>query len=353
MAQTKTDFYKQLVANNLVMEESPFPSELSMEAFLIDNPQVLAFGTKDKKKSKDDFETPKIIGCEISFKKGEDDTDARKFRGTKKSDDNHSRLDILVQYGKYEFAVLELKNIKVSKKALYQLSCYLTAERRREIIEYVCKLYDDDEDYKYLGDADELDKVLNSFTGILVGPSLTDDVEQVVLSGDKGDEWPSGVKQLKAITVNRFRNDRGDLFVFATKYEPQKKSGNTTAKYSFNGESGLGMGQLVMKVVEYYVKSVDPNVTVEGLKSVFPDKLQGGFGVFRELAAAQAKNNELNDKGTKYTRYNTAHPIVLADGTQVAITNQWYGEQSTQKNISKFIEAANSLHLPMITKDEE
>ena len=355
MAQTKTDFYKQLVANNLVMEESPFPSELSMEAFLIDNPQVLTFGTKDKKKSKDDFETPKIIGCEISFKKEKEKVEAQKFNGTQKNDKNHSRLDLLVQYGKYEFAVLELKNVEVTKKALNQLACYLTAERRREIIDYVRNLYDDEEDYKYLGDAGELEKVLHSFTGILVGPSLDKEVETAVLSGDKSlaSHWPSAVKQLKAITVNRFRNEGGDLFVFATKYEPQKKSGSGTTKYTFNQETGLGMGQLVLKVVAYYVHTLRPGVKLEELKQAFPDQIQGGFGVFRELEVAQAKNDERNEKGKKYVRYNTAQPITLADGTQIAITNQWYGEQSAQNNISKFMDQAEALKLPPITKEEE
>ena len=175
----QTNLFKQLVANNLVLEEAPFPSELGMEAFLMDNPKVLAFG-----KCKDDF--PRVIDCEISLQK--------------RPGDDNSRLDMLVQYAKYDFAVVELKNVELTKKALRQLGSYLTDERQAEIIHL---LRTDTAQYgnafEYLNDAEEARKV--HFTGILAGPSLARELEPLIPTNDNlriraeiGVSWPESVK---------------------------------------------------------------------------------------------------------------------------------------------------------------
>ena len=336
MAQTS--LFKQLVANNLVLEEAPFPSELGMEAFLMDNPKVLAF-----EKCKDDF--PKVIDCEISLQK--------------KPTENHSRLDMLVQYAKYDFAVVELKNVPLRKEALRQLGSYLTAERQAEIIELIrtnTQKYGDE--FEYLYAADELKKV--QFTGILAGPSLSKELEDVLPTCDNqhlrkevGNSWPDSVKEVKVITINRFRNEHtGDLFVLANKLEPQRPSNKNLSTYSFNNESGLRMGQLVRKVVAYYVANTS-GVSLDKLRDAFPDKIQGGrFGVFKELSEADAENRQPDANGKTHLRYYTADYIELADHTKIATTNQWY--QSESKNtIEAFIEQAGRLGLPAITKDTE
>lgn len=333
MAQTT--LFKQLIANNLILEEAPFPSELGMEAFLMDNPKVLAF-----ERCKDYF--PKVIDCEISLHKN--------------PTEDHSRLDMLVQYGKYDFAVVELKNIPLSKNALRQLGSYLTDDRQAEILDLIRERYGTA--YEYLHDGEEKKKV--RFTGILAGPSISKELEELVPTNDNaslrkvlGNSWPDSVKEVKVVTINRFRNEHtGDLFVLANKLEPQRQSNKNLSTYSFNNESGLRMGQLVRKVVAYYVAKT-PDVNIDRLKAAFPDTIQGGkFGVFKELSEAQAENSQPDANGKTHVRYYTADYIELADHIRIATTNQWY--QSESKNtIGDFIRQAGILGLPAITKDSE
>lgn len=335
MAQTS--LFKQLVANNLVLEEAPFPSELGMEAFLMDNPKVLAF-----ERCKDDF--PKVIDCEISLQKN--------------PTEDHSRLDMLVQYGKYDFAVVELKNVSLSKSALRQLGSYLTNDRQAEILDLIRDTKRYGTAYEYLHDGEEKKKV--RFTGILAGPSISKELEELVPTNDNaglrkamGNSWPDSIQAVKVITINRFRNEHtGDLFVLANKLEPQRPSNKNLATYSFDSESGLRMGQLVRKVVAYYVAHT-PEVNLKQLQAAFPPSIQGGrFGVFKELSEAQSENNQPDANGKTHLRYYTADYIELADHTKIATTNQWY--QSESKNtIGNFIKQAGMLGLPAITKDTE
>lgn len=143
MAQT--NLFKQLVVNNITLEEAPFPSELGMEAFLMDNPRVLAFGDEPEG-------YPKVIDCEISLSRK---TEIQSGTESSKTDRCHSRLDMLVQYSEFTFAVLELKKGDVDDNALKQLRDYLTPERRKEIIEII----KEGKELEYLSDANNEKKL--------------------------------------------------------------------------------------------------------------------------------------------------------------------------------------------------
>ena len=93
-------------------------------------------------------------------------------------------------------------------------------------------------------------------------------------------------------------------------------------KYSVEGiENGLGKARLVQKIVGHFA---DKNqLSHDDLKEVWFDDLQGGKGVFKKLS-------EIDDKNER--NYYVDAPVVLTDGSKIAICNQWGKE-----NLSNFI----------------
>lgn len=93
-------------------------------------------------------------------------------------------------------------------------------------------------------------------------------------------------------------------------------------KYSVEGiESGLGKARLVQKIVGHF--AYKNQLSHDDLKEVWFDDLQGGKGVFKKLS-------EIDDKNER--NYYVDAPVVLTDGSKIAICNQWGKE-----NLSNFI----------------
>lgn len=92
----------------------------------------------------------------------------------------------------------------------------------------------------------------------------------------------------------------------------------------------LPKSRLVLDIVTHYVSENGP-LTLNRLKEIFPDELQGTFGVITALSTAMSSNF----KGHK--RYYTDEAIVLSDGP-VAVCNQWRYD-----NIASFIKYAEKL----------
>lgn len=109
-------------------------------------------------------------------------------------------------------------------------------------------------------------------------------------------------------------------------------------KYSVEGiENGLGKARLVQKIVAH---CADKNqLSHDDLKEVWFDDLQGGKGVFKKLS-------EIDDKNER--NYYIDAPIALADGSKIAICNQWGKE-----NLSNFMLHAGSLGYKIIADSDE
>ena len=85
--------------------------------------------------------------------------------------------------------------------------------------------------------------------------------------------------------------------------------------------------RLVQKTIENYINKSNMGFSV--LKKVWFDDLQGGKGVIKKLTDIDKKNEQ---------NYYIENPIILRDGTEIAICNQW-----EDKNLSNFIFHAKSL----------
>jgi len=108
----------------------------------------------------------------------------------------------------------------------------------------------------------------------------------------------------------------------------------TRYSWGFSGKKGnsnLPKNRLVLEIVGHYAAK-HPTITLDELKQIFPDTIQGGtFGVFAPIELADSSNF----KGHK--RYYTEEAISLTD-CSVAVSNQWRAE-----NISAFIDCAEQL----------
>lgn len=309
--------YRQTVANNILLEPYPFPSELGMEAYLMDNPCILGFSENKNT----DF--PRILDCEITLKECKES--------------GNGRIDILVQYDKYTFGIVELKKHTLDYKALRQLCDYLC--EKEQIIKGLRNI-----DII----TDEIEDVQVKFVGVLAGTRLDVGLEKELplMKGVKenqfshfpGEEYPPEKREklknipIHAITMNRFRNSRtNEIFVLADTYIKEKAESKDYTKYRFDGNI-YNKSKLVHSVVKKYVTQQPSLPTISELENVFSYSLQGSssYGVFKPIDIAL-------EKGNVYYYIKDDQQITLTDGI-IATCKQWRVD-----NIGRFIKQAEKL----------
>ncbi len=297
------NMYKQASSNNITLDSYPFPSELGMEAYLMDNPSILKLD--DRK-----YGEPQIIECEMSIGKCTN----RKTRG---------RIDMVVRYGENLFGILELKKHALDKDTLFQLCDYLA--EREKIVEAINQ-----------SDAVEVD--LNpenvKFVGVLVGGYIDDELRKEMPITDLKNnnllkEHPRQqtiqgyTDQISAVTLERFRNPHTcEIVVLSTPIV--KTSVKDTTKYQIDGEGRYGKAKLVHEIVKRYVKQ-HPEASIDRLEKIFPTpRLIRTLGVFAEAQVAKKRAD----------RYYADRKMLIAlgDGVKIATCNQW-----AKESIDEFI----------------
>lgn len=297
------NMYKQASSNNITLDPYPFPSELGMEAYLMDNPSILKLD--DRKYGK-----PQIIECEMSIGKCTN----RKTRG---------RIDMVVRYGEDLFGILELKKHALDKDTLFQLCDYLA--EREKIVEAINQ-----------SDAVEvdLDPENVKFVGVLVGGYIDDELRKEMPITDLKNnnllkEHPRQqtiqgyTDQISAIMLERFRNPHTcEIVVLSTPIV--KTSVKDTTKYQIDGEGRYGKAKLVHEIVKRYVKQ-HPEASIDRLEKIFPTpRLIRTLGVFAEAQVAKKRAD----------RYYADRKMLIAlgDGVKIATCNQW-----AKESIDEFI----------------
>nr|OEJ78547.1 hypothetical protein A5482_12600 [Cyanobacterium sp. IPPAS B-1200] len=102
-------------------------------------------------------------------------------------------------------------------------------------------------------------------------------------------------------------------------------------KYTIdNGVKKYPKNRLVLAVVTEYMKR-NPRTTFTELKTIFPDNIQGSWGVVKQLSAIADKDKP---------RYFTKEEEIILDGNQekIVVCTQW-----TLYNVSIFIDKARKL----------
>lgn len=101
-----------------------------------------------------------------------------------------------------------------------------------------------------------------------------------------------------------------------------QKSNRDTTKYSLDGgKNYFGKGKFVREIVAHFIKQ-NPSLTYNQLVQVFPDNLQGSYGVLRTIRDISDSSHDGKDLKTRYVM---ADDLILtsSDGIRFVVSNQW------------------------------
>lgn len=284
------EVYRQITANNISLREYPFKKELAMEAYLLENEDILSL-------DKGNFNEVEVLDAEIALKQG------------RKTDDG--RIDILMKYSGEYLGIAELKLNRIDLQSLKQLEDYID---QKELI-LQC-------DTSYWNEA-----ATPKWVGLLVGTEISNDLRDLMLSGYTYNGTP-----IAAMTVKRFRSSENEIFVVSDTYFKNNYQTNDYSGFLFRGKE-YNKARLVNAVLHACVEQ-QPTLTVAELQQKFPKEIQGVFGVFTTKARARSVYDQ-----SAHKRYNINpdEEICLADDT-ICTCTQW-----NPTNIKAFITQAQTL----------
>lgn len=281
---------KHFTANEIKLDAMPFKREFSMEAYLIENEDVLSLDN-------DTFTDVSIIQEELTLKQG------------RSSKDTDGRIDILITYSSEYIGIVELKLGELKDIHLTQLEDYLVTK------EQILQQY-----------PDILSSETPKWIGLIVGSSIEAKLADKITNG-----YEVGGVPIAALTVDRYKGKDGSIYVTTDTYFKTNTSTKDTTKYIFKGKK-YGKGRLVLEVIRQHVNKY-PDITYSKLEQQFPKEIQGSRGVFStENYAIEVLNRE-----SRRNFYKPQELITLSDST-IAVSTEW-----GIKNIGKFIANANSL----------
>jgi hypothetical protein len=291
---------KHFTANDQKIVSFPFKRELSMEAYIIENEDILSLDG-------DTLNDVSIIQEELTLKQG------------RSSQNTDGRIDILITYSSEYIGVVELKLGNLCQIHLDQLDDYLK-QKEQLLVQFPDLNTEDATDKKWIG--------------VLVGSSIDSTLADKISCGYTTD---SGV-QIAALTIQRFRSSNGEIFVTTDNYFKDLSKSRDTSKYKFEGKV-LGKGRLVLAVLKQHIEN-HPKITYSELEKQFPPKLQGSFGVF----SIQSEIDERLSNSTSSIRrhFMKANEIITLSDSKIYICNQW-----GIKNIDNFIRTAKELGYKM------
>ncbi|MFT6659840.1 hypothetical protein [Maritalea sp.] len=286
---------RHFTANDEKLDKFDFRRELSMEAYLTENEGILALD--------EPFVDVNVIAEELTLREG------------RKSKDTDGRIDLLVAYAQEYIGVVELKLGQLREVHLQQLEDYLEHKERilidhRDII------------------PTEL-ATSPKWIGVLVGNAIDEELASRIAAGytTKHGDIP-----IAALTLQRFRSEKGNVYVVTESYFKDTSSNRDTSKYLFDDRQ-FGKGRLVLEVVKKYAaKNVD--ITYTALENAFPQHCQGSAGVFSTLDDASKIFADTNQK----RHFLKPDEIIELSDTKIAVSNQW-----GVGNIDKFVEKAEEL----------
>jgi len=285
--------FTHFAANNIKLKEMPFVRELSMEAYLIENEDVLSL-------DEENLSDVEIIDSELSIKQG------------RKSKDSDGRIDLLALYNQETLGIIELKLGELNQSHLEQLEDYFKS--KSEILE-VHQDFKDNKDLKWIG--------------VLVGDNITNELEKKISDGYLiEDSIP-----VAALTIKRFRGNDNNIYVVTNTYFKNLSRKFDRTQYLFNGKK-YGKGRLVLAVIKHHV-SINENYSYQKLEKDFPKELQGSQGVFDQLDKAI----EIKDKTGHKRHFLAIEDLLEIENIKIAVSTEW-----GIGNIEKFIKRCRDLN---------
>ena len=143
------EIFRQITANNIELKEYPFLKELAMEAYLMENGDILKLDAQN-------FADVTILDAEIALKAG------------RKTSNRDGRIDILAQYGLDYLSIVELKIKEINEQTLLQLEDYLS--EKEQIIRKHPEFWEDSE-------------IEPNWVGVLIGTSISPELQRKLQDG--------------------------------------------------------------------------------------------------------------------------------------------------------------------------
>lgn len=285
------EIFRQITANNIELKEYPFLKELAMEAYLMENEEVLKLDTGN-------FSDVSVLDAEIALK------------AERKTSNRDGRIDILAQYGIDYLSIVELKINEINEETLLQLEDYL--DEKNQILEKHPSFWEDNErEPKWIG--------------VLVGTSISPELQRKLQDGYQSKQ---GIP-IAGLVIRRFRSSKNEIFVITDTFFKYNYSNRDFSKFRFK-EKEYNKARLVNAVIKEYVEN-NPATTFADLKSLFPDRLQGSTGVFETYENAQ----EIYDRTGHKRHYIKPEELIKLSDSIIATSNQW-----GTANIGNFVKKA-------------
>jgi hypothetical protein len=297
----ETSVFSYFSANNMLLENYPFRVEAALEAFLLENKEILQVGIYDG-----------ILGLnnQVSCKKK----------------DGKGRVDILVSYSKSDFALVEIKNESLNNKHFNQLN---------EYFENLC-LYPSKEKEE---EKDLLDIDINNsqWFGILVGPDIDLPFLKEVQEGNLFIKKNGVDVPLAVIVLKRYKGS-GQNFVVSDVYTsmPKKRKEIDKTRYLFKGKK-CGRGRFLLEMFQDYVKRPEINSLkdMDSILSIFPYKDE----VLVDFDMKCIEDKERQDAGKWGVNYFTksTEAVCFKDGHKYAslywlsLSDMKYVEEAAKK----------------------
>lgn len=120
-------------------------------------------------------------------------------------------------------------------------------------------------------------------------------------------------------------NEIGQQSHYVLVKQPRSKCGSNgrdNTKYSIDGGMNyFGKNRIVREIIIRYLES-HPKLTYRQLEQIFPDEMQGSYGVVRSLDELHEMEHDRKDLETRYLMKDE-ELLKTADGVQFAVCNQW------------------------------
>ena len=286
------DMFRQMTANNVVLEEYPFWKELAMEAYLMENEEILRFDKKN-------FSDVSVVDAEIALKQGRKNGDGR--------------IDMMVKYAGEYLGIVEIKMNMIDERSLLQLQDYI--DQKDALLK--------------LSDEYWTEQAAPKWVAVLIGTDISGELRDKLSASYSYKGVP-----VAGMTIRRFKSLKNEIFVISDVYFRYNYSNKDYSVFVFNGGE-YGKGSLVNAVVRFWVET-HPDIPFAELKGKFPDKLQGSYGVF----VSKCKADE-NYAKTGYKRYQLKpeKEIKLTDEI-ICTCSEWRPE-----NMSWFLQRCKELGL--------
>ncbi len=285
--------YRQVTANNLELKEYPFLRELAMEAYLMENEEVLRLDGSN-------YCDVTVLDAEISFKSEEG------------SSSRDGRIDILAKYGMDHLAIVELKLHEINEDTLLQLENYL--ESRNDLLVRHPEFWTEDSNEP-------------KWVGVLVGTSISPELQRKLNDGYTFNGIP-----IAGLVVRRFRGASNDIFVTTDTFFNYNYTNKDFTKFEFEGQI-YNKGRLVNRVLKTYVEK-NLGITYSELEQAFPSFVQGSMGVF----VSKDKSQEIFDRTGHKRYYIKPDELIKLSDTTISTCTQWgYG------NIVRFVDHVNNM----------